>query len=196
MDTRTILVIDDSRLVRKMYYHRLAGEFYHVLTAASGEDGLDLLQSERVDLVLLDLGLPGIGGIEVLARITRDPALRRIPVIVFSAKEQETLMEQALELGAAEFISKATTPVDKVLDRIAAVLARDRADEERRHYRLGLDPVSLDAHDLATALGLDCLACARCGSALIVELTPDAIRNFQSAPHLEGRILCPNCESA
>ncbi len=194
MSHRTILLIDDSRLVRKMYRHRLIGDSYRMLTAESGETGLEVLQRQTVDLILLDLGLPGMSGIEVLERIMDDDSLRNIPVLVLSAKEQETLIERALELGAQEFISKAMTPVDKVVERIGAVLAHDRPAQEPRHFRLALDPVSLDAHDLATALGLDCLACARCGSSLIVELTPHAVRDLHTSQELAARIICAKCD--
>ncbi|MCP4201749.1 MAG: response regulator [bacterium] len=195
MHHATVLIIDDSRLVRKMYQHQLLVNSYHVLTADSGETGLDVLRQNKVDLVMLDLGLPGIGGIEVLETIMGDESLRAIPVVVFSAKEQETLMEKALELGAKEFIAKATTPVEKVIEKIRTVLEHSRTEHEARHYRIALDPVSLDAHDLATALGLDCLACGKCDSGLIVELTPEAVSDLRSTQHLDARIICPVCEA-
>ncbi len=192
MHRATVLIIDDSRLVRKMYQHQLVVNSYRVLTADSGESGLDVLRQNKADLVMLDLGLPGMGGIEVLETIMGDEDLRSTPVVVFSAKEDDGLVETALALGAQEFIAKMTTPVDKVLERIETVLEHSRTEHEASHYQIALDPVSLDAHDLATALGLDGLACDKCDSGLIVELSLD-VPNFQSGEHLGAKIICAAC---
>ncbi|MDH3254053.1 MAG: response regulator [Acidobacteriota bacterium] len=168
----TILLIDDSRLVQKLYHHKLLLGSYKALIAGTGEEGLEILANNHVDLILLDLGLPTIDGLEVLKRIKANSAFSDIPVIVFSAKEQESLVEQVVALGADKYLVKATSKADDVVATIRSVLAEKRSHRSDTHFRLGIDPVSLDAHTLAESLGLDRLACRECGGSLLVDLSP------------------------
>lgn len=172
MHRGTVLIIDDSRLVRKMYQHQLVLNSYRVLTADSGESGLDVLRQNKADLVVLDLGLPGMGGIEVLETIMGDEDLRSTPVVVFSAKEDDALVETALALGAQEFIAKMTTPVDKVLERIETVLEHSHTEDEASHYRIALDPVSLDcrARRISVLRRQDHAQQERCAAAVVTDV--------------------------
>jgi DNA-binding response OmpR family regulator len=189
----TVLLIDDSRLVQKLYHHKLLLGSYKALIAGTGEEGLEILANNHVDLILLDLGLPTIDGLEVLKRIKENSAFCHIPVVVFSAKEKESLVEQVVELGADKYLVKATSKADDVVATIREILATKRTGDTHTQYKLGLDPVSLDARALAEGLGLDRLACRDCGSALIVELAPNSSSDAPSLSHFEAKLVCEKC---
>jgi len=189
----TVLLIDDSRLVQKLYHHKLLLGSYKALIAGTGEEGLEILANNHVDLILLDLGLPTIDGLEVLKRIKEDKAFRHIPVVVFSAKEQESLIEQVVALGADKYLVKATSTADDVVATIRDILATKRSADTDSHFKLGLDPVSFDAHSLAEGLGLERLACRDCGSSLIVDLTPASSSDAPSFSQFEARLVCEKC---
>jgi two-component system phosphate regulon response regulator PhoB len=103
--------------------YNLANEGHRVRCAETGEEGLDLARSERPELVVLDLMLPGIDGLEVCRALKKDPTTDGIPVIMLTAKGEETDIVAGLELGADDYVVKPFSP--KVLAaRIRAVLRR------------------------------------------------------------------------
>ena len=189
----TILVIDDSRLVQKLYRHRLNLASYDAKIAGTGEEGLDILGKQHIDLVLLDLGLPSMNGLKVLETIKQDPATEHIPVIVFSAREQESLVESALKLGADEFMTKTTTKAQQVVDKIDSILSARRARLAADRLRLALDPQALDAVKLATKLGLEGLSCRGCGGDLVLELRSEETDSAPVLSRFEARLVCSEC---
>lgn len=186
-----ILLIDDSVLVRRLYRNKLSLHSYQVELAVDGGSGLAEMARLHPDLVLLDLGLPDIDGLEVLERIKQDPMLKETPVIVLSGRESEDAVSQALEGGATGFLSKLTTRPQEVVDRVEKALAGSK--RERARYRLGIDPISMDAGALAEALGRKTLTCERCNELLAVEVCVEVGEGIESA-ELRGRLLCPTCE--
>ena len=123
MERVTILVIEDEEDILELVRYNLAKEGYRVIKAGSGERALQLATSEVPDLVLLDLMLPGVDGIEVCRRIKGDSATQHIPVIMLTAKSEETDIVVGLELGADDYITKPFSP-RVLLARIKAVLRR------------------------------------------------------------------------
>jgi two-component system phosphate regulon response regulator PhoB len=118
-----ILVVEDEEDILELIGYNLTREGYRVRTAASGEDGLRAAMRDKPDLVVLDLMLPGIDGIEVCRRLKADPQTRYIPVVMVTAKGEEADVVAGLELGADDYLSKPFSP--KVLiARIRAVLRR------------------------------------------------------------------------
>jgi diguanylate cyclase (GGDEF)-like protein/PAS domain S-box-containing protein len=111
-----VLVVDDNEMNRDMLSRRLCRKGYHVTTACNGEEALHWLESKTFDLVLLDLMMPGISGLEVLKRIraTRNPS--QLPVILVTARHDSSDIVKALELGANDYVTK---PID-----FAVTLAR------------------------------------------------------------------------
>lgn len=100
----SVLIIDDEEIMREVFSRVVAGAGHRVLLAASGEEGLDLIRREQVDLVLLDLMLPGIGGLETLEKILDlDPDLAVIMVTAYASIENAV---QATRLGAFDFVTK------------------------------------------------------------------------------------------
>lgn len=117
-----ILLIEEDNLLQELYKGKLIDEGFEVVTASNGRAGLDQLVSGRVDLILLDIMLPGgINGFDVLETIKKDEALRKIPVIVLTNLEGEEKV--AREIGAADYFVKAKVAVNQIVDRIEEILA-------------------------------------------------------------------------
>ena len=117
----TVLVVEDDRDIRGVLRRYLERAGLAVLTTGSGAEALHLLAAGQVDLVLLDLGLPDVDGIDVL--ISARQAGRPVPVIVLSARTTVTDRIQGLTLGADDYVVKPFSPAEVVL-RVQAVLAR------------------------------------------------------------------------
>ena len=104
-----ILVVDDLAPNRNLLEVKLSAEYYDVLTAASGEEALEVARKERLDLVLMDAMMPGMDGFEACRRFKSDPALYHIPVVMVTALEEIADRVRGLEAGADDFITK---PID------------------------------------------------------------------------------------
>lgn len=109
--TARVLVVDDILANVKLLEARLSAEYFEVLTACNGREALDILACERVDVVLLDVMMPGMDGYEVCRRIKAEPEMQHLPVIMVTALDQASDRVQGLEAGADDFLSK---PVDDV----------------------------------------------------------------------------------
>ena len=146
----TILVVDDERNIRRTLHLVLAGEGYNVAEAASGEEALEILAkgASPVELAIIDLLLPGMGGLELLERIRQDDATRELPVIVISGHATVHDAVKAIKLGAGDFFEKplnrerVLVSVKNTLQTFA--LAREVADlhaqMEARYEMLGQSP--------------------------------------------------------
>jgi DNA-binding response OmpR family regulator len=116
-----ILVVDDEPHIRRVLSAVLGGQGYEVLLAVDGAEGLKQLGTDPVDLVILDLMMPGASGLEILSVIRSDPARATTPVIILTAKGQDTDRDAALAGGADDFITKPFSP-KKLLARIEEIL--------------------------------------------------------------------------
>jgi DNA-binding response OmpR family regulator len=121
----TVLVVDDDELVCLLVEHKLAARGYRVMSAADGAAGLALARKARPDLVILDMMMPILDGRHVLQQLHADPALRSVPVIMLTARRGEGDVVDALELGAADFISKPFSP-EELVARVARLLPHAR----------------------------------------------------------------------
>ncbi|MBA2288128.1 MAG: response regulator transcription factor [Ktedonobacteraceae bacterium] len=113
-----ILVVDDEIEILRALQRSLAAHEFEVFTAGSGEEALEAITRHRPDLVLLDLGLPGISGLEVCKRVRAESSL---PIIVLSVKDSERDKVLALDLGADDYVSK-PFGINEVLARIRVAL--------------------------------------------------------------------------
>jgi len=122
----TILVVDDEELNRDGLARRLQRQDYEVTTARNGREAIELLGKGRFDLVLLDIMMPGMNGLEVLKFLRRVDSLVDLPIIMVTAKGESEDMVEALELGANDYVTK---PLDfpVVLARVRTQLALRRA---------------------------------------------------------------------
>ena len=127
MPESKILIIDDDRELGEMLKEFLAPDHLDVSARLNGEDGLQALQDETWDLLILDIMLPGMNGIEVLKQIRQDSD---IPVIMLTARGDDVDRILGLEFGADDYLSKPFNPRE-LLARIKAIMRRSRSDEKR-----------------------------------------------------------------
>lgn len=120
---KTILAVDDEEHILELLAYNLEHDGYKVIKASSGEEALEVLGQEVIDLVLLDWMLPGIDGIEVLKRIRSNERLEALPVIFLTAKGDEISKVVSLEVGSDDYLVK-PFGVHELLARIKAVLRR------------------------------------------------------------------------
>ena len=116
-----ILVVDDEPHIRRVLDAMLGNEGFDVVLASGGAEGLQAIASGRIDLVILDLIMPGASGLEVLAKIRTDPESSAIPVIILTAKGQDADREAAFAGGADDFLTKPFSP-KKLVARIREIL--------------------------------------------------------------------------
>jgi DNA-binding NtrC family response regulator len=141
----TILVVDDEKNIRRTLRMVLEGSGFHTLEAASAEDALARLEASDIDLVILDVRLPKMSGIEALAQIRSQPETRKLPVLMVSGHASLAEAVQAVQLGATDFFEK---PLDR--DRVLVTvrnalqtwqlqreLEQLRADVEHRYEMIG-----------------------------------------------------------
>lgn len=121
---RRILVVDDEPHIRRVLHAMLGKEGFEVALASDGAQGLKKLAAQRVDLVILDLIMPGANGLEILAKIRTDPERSDLPVIILTAKGQDTDREAAIAGGANDFLTKPFSP-KKLVARIREILGGD-----------------------------------------------------------------------
>ncbi len=124
MSKAKILVVDDEEDILELVRHHLNREGYEVRCAASGEQALQSATAESVDLIILDLMLPGIDGLEVARRLKNDARTQHIPILMLTAKGEESDVVTGLELGADDYVTKPFSP------RI--LIARARASIRRQ----------------------------------------------------------------
>ncbi len=137
MARKKILVVDDERDLVEILAFNLRREQYDVVTAFDGEKALETARRETPDLVVLDLMLPGIGGLEVCRRLRADPRTARIPIVMLTAKGEETDAVVGLAQGADDYVRK-PFGVKELMARVAAHLrsqARAADDEPPKVIR-------------------------------------------------------------
>ncbi len=137
-----ILVVDDEQSIRTIVEYALKDAGFEVVTAARGDDALAAMTRDQVDLVVLDVMLPGMDGLEVCRRIRAE---RNVPIIMLSARGEELDKVLGLELGADDYVTKPFSPRELV-SRVKANLRRGRMDGEHedslRFGDLEIDPVA------------------------------------------------------
>jgi DNA-binding response OmpR family regulator len=119
---KKILLVEDDKFLRELMVRKLMSLNYDVIAAVDGEDGIQKIKSEKPDLVLLDLMLPGINGFEVLEMAKKDPETNKIPVIILSNLGQGEDIEKGLKLGAADFLVKAHFTPQEIVNKLKSIL--------------------------------------------------------------------------
>jgi len=128
MARERILLIEDEPDIAEVLQYNLEKEGYHVEVARRGDTGLEVVRKDNPDLILLDLMLPGIDGLEITRLLKRDPATAHLPIVMLTARGEEVDRIVGLELGADDYISKPFSPREVVL-RVKAVLRRIQHEE-------------------------------------------------------------------
>lgn len=145
MGKANILVVDDEEDILELVRFNLAREGYGVQCAASGEDAWHMVNDGAFNLLVLDLMLPGMDGLELTRRLKKAPLTQHIPIVMLSAKGEEVDIVTGLELGADDYVTKPFSP-RVLLSRVRAVLRRQTQHEAK-------DDERIKVHDLVIHTG-------------------------------------------
>ncbi|MCK4912006.1 MAG: response regulator transcription factor, partial [Thermodesulfovibrionales bacterium] len=145
-----ILIVEDDPDISEMISYNLGREGYAVIPANNGEDAVAMAQRERPALVVLDIMLPGMDGMEVCRRLKEASGTRHIPIIMLSAKSQETDKVVGLELGADDYVTKPFSPRE-LIARIRAVLRRAKPREAAEVVRAGFVEIDSLRHRVSVS---------------------------------------------
>jgi len=168
MPQEDILVVDDEEDILELVRYHLERDGYRVRCEVSGENALKTARSKLPDLIVLDLMLPGLDGLEVCRLLKKDPKTEHIPIMMLTAKGEESDIVAGLELGADDYITKPFSP--KVL------VARVRAVLRRKSSGPASENVTLRVHDLVINPGRHEVLTA--GEAVELTLTEFRILHF------------------
>ncbi len=136
---RSLLLVDDDPEILTLLRAKLAKEPFELLTAVEGESALNIVRTQKPDLVVLDINLPGLSGLEVCRTLRADQDTRNIPLIILSARSDEIDRVLGLEFGADDYVTKPFNPQELIL-RIHSVL--------KRVYKGGDGPENFSRNDL------------------------------------------------
>ena len=147
-ETRTsaerILVVDDEPDIVALVAYHLAKSGYSVSTATSGTEGLAVARRDKPALIVLDLMLPGLSGLEVMAELRGDSETARIAVLMLTARREESDRIKGLTVGADDYLTKPFSPQELVL-RVAAILRRVRAGKSEESDVRQIGPIRIDS---------------------------------------------------
>lgn len=149
IENRTILLIDDESQIRRVLHASLSGQGAVVMEAQSGEEALELLRQHTVDLILLDLNMPGMGGLEACRAIRNG---WDVPIIVVSVCESDRDKVQALDAGADDFVSKPFS-FDELMARIRAALRRTGFSTDTTPRHLTMPGLEIDFEERRIVAG-------------------------------------------
>ncbi len=144
MPKEKILVVDDEEDILELVKYNLEREGFRVKCAESGEKAVKSTWHERPDLIVLDLMLPGIDGLEVARRLKQDQKTAGIPIVMLSAKGEEADIVTGLELGADDYITKPFSP-RVLIARIKAVLRRQSTQPKDPDQILNIGNLTIDS---------------------------------------------------
>lgn len=187
-----VLIVEDTELLRQIYHDRLVQQGYRVALAANGLEALSTLRTQSVDLILLDLVMPVMSGLEALDAIKSDPRTRDIPVLILSNLGQDADIERGLSMGADDYLIKSSAKPADVAEKIDGLMRRRKQAEEpvTRSFNLRVRDHEADAdvfvaHEELTRR----FWCPACEEELALELLPQADREGWYDAHL----YCPRC---
>lgn len=118
-----ILLVEDDPMVVRMYQKKLDKEGFRVTVAFNGQEGLEALKKEKPDLILLDIMMPKMNGIEMLKKVKADPAAKNIPVVILTnLGDRPEDVQKAKDLGAEDYWVKANISLKEVVEKIKKIL--------------------------------------------------------------------------
>ena len=125
MPDLTVLVVDDDPVIVRLLEVNFEMEGYAVITAGDGEEALARANSDGPDVIVCDIMMPKMNGLEVVERLRAEEATRGLPVILLSAKAQASEIQRGLDAGADDYVTKPFDPLELV-DRVRSVLEKSR----------------------------------------------------------------------
>lgn len=148
MADEKVLIVDDEEHIVELLQFNLVNAGYKVITANNGLDALKKVKENKPDLLLLDLMLPGMDGLDVCKEIKRDKETSKTSIIMLTAKSEELDKILGLELGADDYITKPFS-IRELLARVKAVLRRSSSDEiSEEIYEIGRLKVDFERHEV------------------------------------------------
>ncbi|MEX0941812.1 MAG: response regulator [Pseudomonadales bacterium] len=144
MGRAKVVIIEDEPDIVEVISYNLTREGYQVTSAGSGDKGLELVRNQSPSLVVLDLMLPGMDGLTVCQQIKSDPITRDIPIIIVSAKGEESDVVIGLGLGADDYLAKPFSPRE-LIARVKAVLRRGSVRDDQPKERITIKDLVIDA---------------------------------------------------
>jgi len=191
----TILIIEDQAEFRHIYQDALEGDGYKVLLAEDGESGWQLAKSEKPELILLDLVLPKLSGIEVLKNIRADAETRDIPVIILSVLGEKKDIQKGLESGANDYMVKGYSKPREIMSKIRVLLEKIDFKKSINSYKLLVKEGMADAAKLQQDIGLTkSFDCPYCGKEIPLEITPDYTRT--DGHWFVAHFVCSECQKS
>jgi DNA-binding response OmpR family regulator len=121
MADSTVLVVDDDPVILKLLEVNFEMEGFTVLVARDGEEGIEVARTDQPDLIVSDIMMPKVSGLELVTALKGDPATSEIPIILLSAKAQNADVRSGLDAGADDYVTKPFEPLDLV-DRVNRLL--------------------------------------------------------------------------
>jgi len=115
---KKILIVEDEQIIIDLLQKKITEEGYEVFIAKDGEEGLKAMRETKPDLVLLDIVMPKMGGLEVMEEAQKEPELKKIPIIVISNSGQPVELDRAQKLGARDWLIKTEFDPEEVIDKI------------------------------------------------------------------------------
>ena len=120
----SVLIADDDITLRDMYQTRLETDSYKVLVSADGEETLQIVKDQKPDIVLLDIMMPKMNGLDVLAHMKKDEEMKKIPVIILTALIQDLTKVKSLMGGADDYLMKSEVMPGEVIKKVEKVMAK------------------------------------------------------------------------
>src|SRR5688572_5156341 len=170
-----VLVVDDAPDIVRLVRDYLERAGFSVLAATNGVDAIRIARTERPDLIVLDLGLPGRDGLDVTRELRRDPAVSSVPIVMLTARSDEADKLVGLELGADDYVTKPFSAKELVA-RVRAVLRRSVASQEPQE-RVSTGAVEIDVPRMRLTV-----------SGRAVDLTPTEFQIVLALARQPGRV--------
>lgn len=188
----TILLIEDEESFRTIYGDVIRNDGYEILEAEDGERGLELVKEKKPDLVLLDLVIPKLHGLEVLKKIRADEATKDIPVLILSVLGAQEDIKKGLELGANDYTVKGFYSPREILSKIHSLLTKTDIKKNIQSYKVEIKEGRGDSAKLQQDIGLTKLFnCPHCNAIMNLELTPDYTRT--DGHWFSAHFICDKC---
>ncbi len=149
MPKKDILIVEDEKDLVELIQYNLEKEGFKVVHAYDGEGGLQIARNRHPSIVLLDLMLPRLDGLEVCRRLKQDPKTADIPIIILSVKDSEADIVAGLELGVDDYVTKPFSP-RILISRVRAVLRRSERDARpKKHIKIDGLVVDTSRHEVS-----------------------------------------------
>jgi chemosensory pili system protein ChpA (sensor histidine kinase/response regulator) len=131
MNSNRICIVDDNDDIREIYRMKFQVEGFETVTASNGQEALEIIRGEHPAVVLLDIQMPVMDGLEVLGHLRADPSVKDIPVVILSNIDSEDIFQKVSDLGSAEYyLVKSLVDPQRVVDVTIEALAASKNQQE------------------------------------------------------------------